>query len=71
MVFQGDSGGPLMLSKPSRNSKMRYSQVGIVSFGARCDMPGMPGVYSRVSKQLAWIKSITGKKDPCTPLPPN
>jgi secreted trypsin-like serine protease len=48
---QGDSGGPLIVRE-----KGRYTIVGIVSAGIGCARPQLPGVYSRVSHYLDWIK---------------
>ncbi|XP_074649106.1 chymotrypsinogen A-like [Tubulanus polymorphus] len=49
---RGDSGGPLVCN---RNGK--WYLHGIVSFGAvPCGQPGNPGVYTRVTSFLDWIK---------------
>lgn len=50
---QGDSGGPLVLWD---GSKKRWYLVGVVSFGKKCASKDTPGVYTRISKQLAWIQ---------------
>jgi secreted trypsin-like serine protease len=54
---QGDSGGPLN-SAVYRIDKQRVVsvQVGIVSWGKGCAIPGNPGVYTRVSAHLGWIR---------------
>ncbi|XP_011151335.1 proclotting enzyme isoform X1 [Harpegnathos saltator] len=49
---QGDSGGPLML-----RIEGRWTQIGIVSFGNKCGEPGYPGVYTRVSEFVEWLRN--------------
>ncbi|KAG5895996.1 hypothetical protein JTB14_007564 [Gonioctena quinquepunctata] len=52
---QGDSGGPLMYSE--REGKvLRYYQIGIVSYGFRCAETGYPGVYTRVTNFIDWVR---------------
>jgi len=53
---QGDSGGPLVW----KTSSGHYNLIGVVSFGYRCAETGYPGVYTRVTEYLPWIKSNTG-----------
>ncbi|XP_037068991.1 serine protease 44-like [Pollicipes pollicipes] len=49
---QGDSGGPMAVV----GDNDIYTQVGVVSFGKGCALPGYPGVYARVSEFGDWIR---------------
>ncbi|XP_012383687.2 mastin-like [Dasypus novemcinctus] len=48
---QGDSGGPLVCYM-----KSTWLQVGVVSFGQGCGLPNYPGIYTRVSSYVSWIR---------------
>jgi len=61
---QGDSGGPLVKRTISNDGDTIVDTlVGVVSWGVGCGDPNFPGVYSRVSERLDWIKETT-----CTDL---
>ena len=49
---QGDSGGPLMYK-----SNDQWYLTGVVSFGNDCALSYNPGVYTRTSAYLSWIRS--------------
>jgi hypothetical protein len=50
---QGDSGGPAIVE--AGDGSLR--QIGTVSFGTGCALPGYPGVYSRLTATTSWIGS--------------
>ncbi|XP_030649802.1 prostasin-like, partial [Chanos chanos] len=55
---QGDSGGPMVIKQGSR-----WIQAGVVSSGAGCALPDVPGVYTKVSRYESWIKSKTNNDE--------
>lgn len=54
---QGDSGGPIFISRPNQ----QHLQVGVVSWGEGCALPGYPGVYASVGYHREWIAGIVCK----------
>jgi secreted trypsin-like serine protease len=54
---QGDSGGPLITEVDNyRPQQTAAILVGIVSWGRGCNIRNNPGVYTRVSAHLDWIR---------------
>ncbi|CAG7723785.1 unnamed protein product [Allacma fusca] len=61
---QGDSGGPLNWERDDDTSKEGVKYViGIVSWGQGCARPKYPGIYTRITKYLDWIRENT--RDSC------
>lgn len=56
---QGDSGGPLIAERIDK----KYELIGVVSWGNGCAREGYPGVYTRVTKFIDWLK--TNARDGC------
>ena len=52
-MLQGDSGGPLFICLPGT-----CTQIGIVSWGIGCAKEQYPGVYTRVTEMMPWIRRI-------------
>lgn len=52
---QGDSGGPLMCERPDHS----WVVYGVTSWGYGCGVKDSPGVYTKVSTFVPWIKSVT------------
>ncbi|KAH8371938.1 hypothetical protein KR093_009372, partial [Drosophila rubida] len=48
-----DSGGPLMSKE--------HHLLGVVSTGIGCARPGLPGIYTRVSKYVDWLQHVINK----------
>jgi uncharacterized repeat protein (TIGR01451 family) len=51
----GDSGGPLVVQDPDT---AEWNLAGLVSWGIGCAMPGLPGVYTRLSQFTPWVSEI-------------
>lgn len=51
--WQGDSGGPLVCKDGST-----WYLTGLTSWGVDCARPNIPGVYTRVSYYIPWIRSV-------------
>ncbi|XP_028459849.1 hyaluronan-binding protein 2 [Perca flavescens] len=56
---QGDSGGPLTCQE--NNTNIIY---GLVSWGDQCGQKNKPGVYTRVTRFLNWIRTKTQAASP-------
>ena len=54
-MCQGDSGGPLFV-RNRINGRTKHVLAGIVSYGQGCGEKDRPGIYTRISAYLDWIK---------------
>lgn len=61
----GDSGGPLVCI----DEKLQPHVAGIISWGKGCGRAHYPGVYTRVSYYLDWIKSVIRGDSPVEDIP--
>ncbi|XP_072445130.1 neurotrypsin isoform X4 [Chiloscyllium punctatum] len=52
---QGDSGGPLVCEK----ARGHWVVFGVTSWGHGCGVKDTPGVYTKVSTFIPWIKRVT------------
>lgn len=63
---QGDSGSPMMKMDKTSGQAMA---IGIVSAGIGCALPKLPGLYTRISAFIPWIKNSINVQDKPS-LPP-
>ncbi|XP_034936651.1 transmembrane protease serine 9-like [Chelonus insularis] len=59
----GDSGGPLLVKGPSGQQEV----IGITSFGRGCARPRYPGVYTKLTNYLGWLRDNLGGECICPP----
>ena len=52
--MKGDSGGPLFI-QDIIGLNLKYTLVGITSYGDDCAIKNKPGIYTRVSYYMDWI----------------
>ena len=51
--MQGDSGGPLVC-----HNGREWIQVGVASFTSASRPGNVPGVFTRVSRYVSWIRDV-------------
>lgn len=54
---RGDSGGPLVCERSSGS----WVVYGVTSWGHACRLQDAPGVYTKVSTFVAWIRKVIGQ----------
>jgi secreted trypsin-like serine protease len=52
---QGDSGGPFLVKSPQD-----FTLAGATSWGIGCARPGLPGIYTRLSRYGDWLSQHLG-----------
>ena len=62
-IYVGDSGGPLYQWFETPNGDQRAYVIGIVSRGTGCANFNYPGIFTRITKFLKWIKRMTKSGD--------
>ncbi|XP_023289416.1 trypsin, partial [Orussus abietinus] len=63
----GDSGGPLQVLREYNS----YELAGIISWGRGCGDAGNPGVYTKMTNYLYWLREYITDECPCRPHPTN
>lgn len=59
---RGDAGSPIVF--PIQDDfDNRFYAVGMVSWGIGCGKPGIPGVYTDVSKYRDWIDDLLNEEN--------
>lgn len=61
--FQGDSGGPLQLP---REEDGNMEIIGLVSWGRGCARPNLPGIYTKITNYLPWLKETLDDECLCS-----
>jgi len=60
---QGDSGGPLYQWYDTGKGERKAYLIGVVSRGTGCANHNSPGIFTRITKHLKWIKKTTKSGD--------